>query len=387
MFTKKKQTQKETKQRFSPVFFLFFFCLFMGFVFAKNQGVSVYGIVKFLEMLFFGWYTAYVLRKRISYTIVGVVLAGSVLFESVVALLQFYSHGSVGGVLYFFGERTFSSLTPGIANASVNGQLLLRPYGTLPHPNVLAGYLLLSGIFIVSLWQRYGTWQRWMVSVSLGMGIGALLFSLSRITILLFFCLLFFAVFLLIHDTKKRIIVGVVGLSGILGGLGLFGTVILNRFASSSFIEESFLVRVDLAKNAVWMIQNYPLFGVGSMNFLVRLPAYAHPYSFYQYLQPVHNIYLLIAAEIGIIGLGCVLWFLYKTIRQIQICSAPSVKTMCFLLLGSTLFLGVFDHYFLTLQSGQLLLSFVLGVCWSTSSQVRRRVKAKAFHTTKRKKR
>src|SRR5258708_5260679 len=64
--------------------------------------------------------------------------------ESILAIAQFFNQGSLNGVLYFLGERTFTATTSGIANASVSGELILRPYGTFPHPNVLAGYLLIS---------------------------------------------------------------------------------------------------------------------------------------------------------------------------------------------------------------------------------------------------
>jgi O-antigen ligase len=156
-------------------------------------------------------------------------------------------------------------------------------------------------------------------------------------------------------------------------GLRIFGTVVFNRFASTSFLEESFLVRVDLVKNAWWMIQTNPVFGVGLMNFLVRLPSFAHPYTFYQYLQPVHNMYLLLASEIGIVGLVLSLWFLYKTVCHVQAAPFSSQRTACFLLVASILFLGLFDHYFLTLQAGQLLLAFIFGSCWSLPQKKRQR--------------
>ncbi|MCL5970380.1 MAG: hypothetical protein M1450_02695 [Patescibacteria group bacterium] len=36
-----------------------------------------------------------------------------------------------------------------------------------------------------------------------------------------------------------------------------------------------------------------------------------------------------------------------------------------FIILVTVLVLGLFDHYFLTLQQGQLLFSLVLGIVWS----------------------
>ncbi len=60
-----------------------------------------------------------------------------------------------------------------------------------------------------------------------------------------------------------------------------------------------------------------------------------------RWLQPVHNIYLLILSETGIFG---VLGFAYLLLK--------SKKNLPLFIL---LFLGLFDHYPLTLQTGLLL--------------------------------
>ena len=361
---------KVEKLRFSMLYFLLSFIsvFIVGVFFAKNQPIALYGVIKLLEMVFFGWYTAINLGKNVSYISVGLAFASGILFESSLAIAQFFSHGSLGSIFYFFGERTFSAITPGIANASISGQLFLRPYGTLPHPNVLAGYLLIAMIFVSSLWQQYGQKQRWLAVFSLLLGSFALFLSLSRITIALFLFFLCIGVLFFLKKKEKRVIwvIGVMGAIGIMVGIH---TIVGERLMSTSFLEESFLIRVDLMKNALWMIANYPLFGVGLMNFLVRLPAYQHSYSFYQYLQPVHNIFLLVFAELGILGGLGVIGGLGMTIRQVYRASPTPLRLAYFCMLFSILFLGMFDHYFITLQQGQLLFSFVLGLCYSLPQQ------------------
>ncbi|MBI2074766.1 MAG: hypothetical protein HYT83_02925, partial [Candidatus Levybacteria bacterium] len=101
----------------------------------------------------------------------------------------------------------------------------------------------------------------------------------------------------------------------------------------------------------------------GINNFLVNLPAYEKikENAFFVSFQPVHNIFLLIAAETGIVGLTFFLWFLLKTFKKNQF----QTSDFKFQILAMVLILGLFDHYFLTLQQGQLLFAFVLGFCWS----------------------
>ena len=51
---------------------------------------------------------------------------------------EFIKQASLNGLFWWLGERTFTSSTPGIAKAVIDGRLLMRPYATFPHPNVLA---------------------------------------------------------------------------------------------------------------------------------------------------------------------------------------------------------------------------------------------------------
>jgi len=62
-------------------------------------------------------------------------------YSSLIAWIQFINQSSIGGLLWFLGERTFDVTTPGIATAIMNNKLILRPYATFPHPNVLAGFI------------------------------------------------------------------------------------------------------------------------------------------------------------------------------------------------------------------------------------------------------
>ena len=92
--------------------------------------------------------------------------------------------------------------------------------------------------------------------------------------------------------------------------------------------------------------------------------------------QPVHNFYLLIAAEIGIIGLILFILFIFKVLKMAylkvksQIVSRETIFTrhinLCTgfilsILLGF-LFIGSFDHYFWTIQQGQLTFWLILGL-------------------------
>lgn len=135
----------------------------------------------------------------------------------------------------------------------------------------------------------------------------------------------------------------------------IFLTFSVFRFPFTSF-EESVVVRQQLNAAAIKLWQSSPLFGVGLGNFLVRLPE-ALPTRTIYFLQPVHNIYLLLLSEVGVVGFLFLVWFLQKAFRH-----SFSIWHLAF---GILLVLGLVDHYPLSLQQGQLLLTLLLGLAIS----------------------
>jgi len=112
--------------------------------------------------------------------------------------------------------------------------------------------------------------------------------------------------------------------------------------------DEAVVVRQQLNAAAISIFHQSPIIGNGLGNFLVQLPDYLVSRTIY-FLQPAHNIYLLALAETGIIGFAIFLWVLWKAVSNNKII-IPIVL------------LGFVDHYFLTLQQGQLLFTIFLSL-------------------------
>lgn len=319
----------------------------IGAISSKSLYVSFYGIIKMLEMIFFG---LYVWKSNYSFRSIAFFFIAGVSLQACLALMQIVNQGSINGVFYFLGERTFTSATPGIALASISGQLFLRPYATLPHPNVLAGYLLIAVECIVFIKTEDNKRYLSLLFAFLSF---ALFFTLSRVAVGAWFVLV---VDYVLTVRKKTILL----LAVFLISLVLFATPLFQRFVQTSFSEEAVINRILLINASLQMIESSPVFGVGALQFIPMLPSF-FPNFFYSNLQPVHNIFLLIFAETGAIGIGLVLWFLIKTFIFIM-----KQKRMYWRLLvfGTILLLGLFDHYVITLQQGQLLCALMLGVIW-----------------------
>lgn len=367
--------QSLTKKAIWLIFFLY---LLVNILFSNNPLPGLYGFIKILELFFLGYYVSENIKTKKELAIIALISSITVIGESLLAIAQYAHHGSINGLLYFLGERKFTSLTPGIANASINGELILRPYGTFSHPNVLAGFLLCSLIFIFAFFEvKKDIKKKLLKIIALLLGSLALFLTLSRIAILLWFILVLTAsANWLIKQIKiyKKSPVFFLGniffIAAIIISLFFF-TPVLPRLENTSFKEEAITQRADLFKSTLIMIKGHPLFGVGLYNFLPSLGHIQKPLSPTLYLQPVHNIFLLITAEIGIIGAAFFLWFLLNTYNRLLFYLSLREGTMkqslitLLILLSVILILGLFDHFWLTLQQGQLLFALVLGLCWA----------------------
>lgn len=349
------------------VFLVFILYILMSALRTNPLQNSVYSVVKLLELSFLFFYIITSIPQVISAKRLTCLLAIGVIGESFLAIAQFIHQGTIGGLLYLLGERTFTASTPGIANASLNGELLMRSYGTFPHPNVLGGYLLISMvlIFFVLFPTLKKAW-RFLAVAALLVGTVGLVLTLSRVAIFLWVSFVVGVfVWQLVSAQKRKLEAGITLLAVFVLGL-TFYQLLLPRFSQTTLVEEAVVQRQLLMESSYQMIAQHPLLGVGVGQFLPTLSTIQSPLSLGLYLQPVHNIFLLLTAEIGVLGLCFVILFfgncylrLWRSLKSKKADPLPFALLIC---LSMMLVMGLFDHYWLTLQQGQLLSTIVLGL-------------------------
>lgn len=324
---------------------------------------SLFGVVRVGEMVLVGWLITRFVSKSKLFTKSTIVLSVSLVGESILAIWQFFLQHSVGGLWYWFGERSFSLVTPGIANANLSGNLVLRPYGTFPHPNVLGGFCVILVCFLLYFSSHASQKSaRLLVRAAILCGVFTTIISMSRTAMLVLTFVL--AVWFLqrMHKGFKQnlpflfagaILLGVVTFSGI-----------FVRFSAMRISDEAVVVRELLFMQAVQLFENNQLVGVGVSNFLPNLALQVDPLLSYRNLQPAHSLYLLILAETGIVGalifLSGIIFCSYR-IWQSKVYRLGKV-----MLVLSLLLLGLTDHYLYTLHQGQLLVGFVFGIAVSS---------------------
>lgn len=346
----------------SPLFIFGGFLVMTSFLFhilTGSQISTVYAFIKLLEMSFLCWYTYYYWRSHQNLSLFVLAFFIGMTFESSLGILQFVKQESVN-TFYLFGERTFTASTPGIANASIHGELILRPYGTLPHPNVLAGYLLLGILIVWSRKDHLSNSLRRVLYLITILSTVAVVFSLSRLVIVL--CL----VASISYMIRRRFVLPSLSqlIYGSLFSIGLFFMTfeyLSPRFLQLFEVTESVTRRLDLARYSLQMINDAPLFGVGPMQFLHMLPPHLPLRADVFFLQPVHNIFLLVLAELGLTGGVGVLLTIISLIKEAN----NRLTLFSFTIGGVVCFIGMFDHYFLTLQQGQMLLAVCVGIILS----------------------
>jgi len=269
--------------------------------------LSVY---KWLRVYEYYWLYRYLVTQG-SLTFIRRWLSPAILWTSLLALLQFMMQRSLGGGWYWLGERTFDITTGGIAKVFIPAWgMMVRPYATLPHPNALAGWLLVAGL-IVGNWPQAISWL-------------TIPFTFSRSATLLLPTLLW-----------RKSKVATVFLISIL--FALFS----NLGNPNSFYERQVLVSqsLQIIKQHLWL-------GVGLGNFVYWVPIIR---------QPVHNIYLLLVAELG---LPAFLLLSYLAIKSLSH-SLRIVNWSLRIAIISILIIGMVDHYWLTLPQNILLLVVV----------------------------
>ena len=357
---------KKINKKYLIAFGLFLFSLVVGAMGAKTPFAGLYGVIKFLEFSFLTFFVANNFKSFNKRILFEAFLIG-IFFESLLTLFQYLNQGSIGGIFYLFGERTFNAQTPGIANASINGQLFLRPYATFSHPNVLAGFLVIAMLYLFLFFKN-----KLYLLAGIVLGTLSLFLTLSRTAILLWVIslfVLFGSSFVKKYKNRfsnRKVFTGAAIILVLIISIYLVfqNTPFVQRFSLTKLSDESLVQRQELITQSFLMVEKNPVFGVGINNFFNNLE-FSNVQLQTSLVQPVHNIFLLVLSETGIVGFGFFVWLFYVAINRIMFRASVKERKYLILLVLSVIFLGFFDHYFLTIQQGQILLSIIFGTAFS----------------------
>jgi O-antigen ligase len=241
-----------------------------------------------------------------------------------------------------------------------DGLRILRAYGTLPHPNILGGFALITllgpaSLFLAHKKPNYAA----LILFSLGIILIGLTFSRSAwVGLLAFMSIL---VMKSKHLNRKQLfLLASACVVTIVLMLYPLRELVFTRISNAPVATEqlSTFGRSWLTQQAVTMTREYLLTGVGIGAFVLRLADYAIEGAL---IEPVHNIFLLAGSELGIIGLLLALGLFISIAVSIFKAQTPQALLASATVAGLGV-ISLFDHYLWSLAPGRMMLGIALGL-------------------------
>lgn len=313
---------------------------------------TVYKWIKISEFTLFAYYV-YTRRGIFGRSKTLLSIFCSITFFSIIGIIQFLEGHTLGWPLNLLGERSFDISTPGIALQQLFGRDFLRAYSTFSHPNSLAGYLSLSVLMLLSF-RFFDKQKNYLIIGSLVLICIFLTFSLS--SYLAWFAV---AVFFLLKNSEKLFRKSIILVLLLLVFFALLSPILsqllLTKLPSTP---QNISERAGLSIIAGEVISKKFLVGSGLNTFVLDTTLFRRPGNYIWLLQPVHNIFLLVFSEGGILFLLATFLGIFKLFNHlVQKGSKIAILGVIFILITGSL-----DHYWFTIQQNLFLLTLFIGL-------------------------
>lgn len=309
----------------------------------NSSFLSIFNSLRLLLYIFTFYHLLKNKQKIFSKKLLNYVLflsLGLVFLQGIIALNQFNGGTSVG--LTFLGESKVVSGMIGSSFLELGNALYLRGYGTFPHPNILGGWLIFNLLFGWFLFDNLGK-RKYLPIILMFLSSTVLVLTFSRISFLV--SVIVWIVFIIKNfmNWKKF---------GHFSFVNLVSERVLNLFTGG---DTSWNDRVGLFRSSFNIIKGNILTGVGLGEFVSNMgESVPRNDRDIMILQPVHNIFLLIMSEIGLIGFGLFSTLLYFFLKE-------RTWNLRFIVGLITIFIiGMFDHYLISLPQGLAMFCLLL---------------------------
>ncbi|MFA6295785.1 MAG: O-antigen ligase family protein [Patescibacteria group bacterium] len=372
---------------------IFFFSLISVFVNYNNyldHNVAIFRMIKLAEFILLIIFIILNLntKKRLISAIYVLITSG--VLSSILVIIQYLKQQTLG--LTILGEPLVLPVLQNVAKIVLdNGNVIMRAYGTFPHPNVLAGFLLASMVILIGLMiyqlNNYGLdkpkYRILTILLSFGLILEfiAFIFTFSRTAWIAFVI----ALAILVISLRKKIVIAlnniktnsfyhpfiIIILAIIFIIVAQWPQITARAAIADQNGDKAVSNRAFYNQISFNMIKSHPFFGIGYNNFTSQMSKYTNQKIEWWQYQPAHNIYLLIFAESGIFSLLSFLGLIIVISYQLSAFAFASADKqvnssifnfVCFSILVAFLFIALFDHYLWTIQQGQLLFWLVLGL-------------------------
>lgn len=306
------------------------------------------------------------------------------------AVLIFVISASLSGLLglwQFVAQNSFASTILGLAkhdptNLGVSVieaiapdgiiERWLRAYGSLDHPNIFAGLMmagLIFSLYFIITGQNTDKKNIFIMAALVALT-GGLATSFSRAGWLatVISILIFMIYSIKNQQIKSKEVWSFFIISFITISLLIipYYYIFTPRISFDSRLEKiSTEERYAGYKESWSIIKQYPILGSGLGTYGIALEKINSEKTVWFY-QPVHNIFILILSEAGLIGVILSIFAIYLIIKK----SITDNKALVVSLLCGLLILGIFDHWLISLHFGFLFMATVLGLALNKKSRI-----------------
>ena len=316
----------------------------------------------------------------------------SSLMQAIFSIIQFIDQNIIANKFLGIAEKFPQNL--GVSVIENNYGRYLRSYGFFTHPNILGIFLLIGFIFLIFKIINFETIEnnnknkliKYFNYYIFGIIFLGIIFTFSRIAIFIsiLFIIIFF-IYKVFYYLKNKDNINInnyinnkinIKIENNIKYINNFILIFIIQFIIILIFKDLIFLRLnnDNRLNVISntqrinqyneskdIIKNNFLLGVGSRNYTI----YKYKTNFNKEINswdliPVHNIYLLIFSELGILGFISFLIFL---IMPIFIKIDKEIKIVYLFILFS----GMFDHFLITENFGNILLFLFIGILISNT--------------------
>lgn len=335
---------------------LFFIYLVVLQTVSPFQNTAPTGVLYIVFALFLMMCFSFIIwdRKKI---FLGLLAAG--LWSGVIGLFHFFQgEVSANTILGIASQNPYEL---GVSVIDSGGVRLLRSYGSLSHPNMLGGLLVISIIASIALLSKYkDVLKRLFVLATIPVLTWSLFITFSRsafialiIALVISGMLIYYkgSVFERIYYLKGFIIV----LVTLAVAMFTFSGEVASRFNGNRLEIKSINERVEAVPIAKKLFLKTPIFGTGFNTFTEAVatedgfgkPAWAY--------QPVHNVDLLLLVELGLVGMVTLLILFIIYLKGFFSVRLTTDRVYILGMIIALSFISIFDHYLASSHFGLLL--------------------------------
>ncbi len=312
-----------------------------------------------------------IINSSVSLSQIMTVLVAAGIIQGYMAIVQF--NAQIVNANKWLGIAGQDARNLGVAVVDTGLRRWLRAYGSLPHPNILGGFLVIALAaavrqFLQSKIQlrqadsqkiRFYSLSVLVAVMFIGSGL-ALSFSRAAWLAAILVWIIFLAWVLrqkkvwLMAEWGKIFVIFALSVSV---WLIVYPQPFFTRLSGQGKLEQlSWQERAASLSQGKEVIGSnwYSGVGVGAYTYYLYKQDSSQPAWFY---QPIHNSYLMILAEIGLWGALFLLWIIYALVAAIGTVTSAA-------LVGGVLLLLALDHWWWTTAFGWYLIFMVLALVW-----------------------